>query len=257
MNNLVKLKAIHNFFKLLIWILIFNFNVYPQERWNDITEIMPQDGYQKKVINLALQENYINAQPAKQEKPLQVLVVFTHRDPGDWYQKTLVSKFYPNISVLNYKMKYNIGDGMYSDQVSFQKASVRHYLKNGSLFNNWPPVYPETAEIKKELEQNNYDQKFLLLTGNQSHLLIHSSIIKNFDRIILVSPNESLDSMKNELWQNKQVLWIGCKSEKKKLESLQVKFGGKILTYERSLTGKNLLLRNDQVLSDILTWING
>ncbi|MDH4263149.1 MAG: hypothetical protein OEV78_08920 [Spirochaetia bacterium] len=252
MNNL----KIHNFIKLFLWVFCFNLDVYPQELWNDVTETMPQNGYQKKVINLALQENYINVQPSKEEKSLPVLVVFTHRDPGDWYHKTLVNKFYPNISVLNYKMKYNIGDGMYSDQASFEKASVKHYLKNGVLFNSWPSVYPETAEIKKELEQNNYEQKFLLLTGNQSQVLIHTGILKNFDRIILVSPNESLDSMKNDLWQNKQVLWVGSKYEQRKLESLQVKFGGKILTYERSLTGKNLLLRNDQVLSDILTWIN-
>jgi hypothetical protein len=260
MSHLKNKGAAKNLVKVLFWFLLIPSQIISQEikqeLWNDIVETTAGNGYQKKVINLALQLNYVHFQPAQREKPLRVLVMLTQKDKNDWYFKTIVDKFNPEISVLDYKLDNKINENPLADETAFQKARIEQYLKKGNLFNTWPPIYTETAEIKKELEQKNYDQKYLLLTGSQSKALIYSSLIKEFNRIIIVSPDNDLGAMKNEPWQNKQVLWIGAFHEKGKLENLQVRFGGKVLTYERSLTGQSLLMRNQKVLGDILTWLN-
>jgi hypothetical protein len=194
--------------------------------------------------------------PAQKEKSLQILVMISQKGRSEWFFKTILDKFNPEISILEYKLDYKIREEMFASRDIYQKARIKQYIKKGNLTNIWPPLHPETVEIKKELEQIKYDKKYLLLTGTQSQILVHSTLLKEFDQVIIVSPDNFPDDMNNEFWQNKNILWIGSDFEKGKLEGLKAKFGGKILTYSGAFRGQNLLMRNEKVLDDILDWIN-
>ena len=247
------------FFRAILYFGFYFFyaiNVQAQEVWSNISETTSENGYYKKILNLDFQMNHIHYQPSLQENPARVMVMISQSGKNDWYFKTISEKLNPEISILDFKLDYKLGESGMAVPSSFQKNRIKQYIKYGNLFNAWPPVYLEVAEIKRELEQKKYTQKYLLITGMQSHVLMYSRLIEDFNRIIIVSPEDDLDTLETNTWKDKEILWIGAAYEKNKLTNLQTKFGGKVYTYERSSDGQSLLVRNQKVLGDILAWLN-
>lgn len=255
MRRICKRVLLHSFTKVILCLFVAGSEIVPEELWNHINETTSQ-GYDKKTINLALQVNYVHFDNIKEDKPLRILVMITpggsFRQSGQWYYEAVAEKFNPQMCVLDYRTI----DTRYTQKAGYQKARLRGYLRTGDLAANWPPLYVETAEIKYELGRKTYTGKYLLLTGNQSEVLLHSELMRDFDKVILVSPGENLQQADTQKWQGRQVLWVGANHEKEKLASLQGRFGGTVLTYERPHTGQNLLLQNQAALDDILSWVN-
>ena len=241
---------------IILTVVLSQNTLHSEELWSHITETTSGNGYHKKVINLALQLNYIHFRPAEKESNLRVLVMMSSKESSDRFYQTILEKFNPKVAVLNYKFDLKSRQQIAEDKERFKKARIKQYIKQGNLFHTWPPLYTEAVEIKQDLASKNFTQKILLLTGNQSGFLKYTEMVKDFTSIIIVSPDEDLLSIGKENWGNKQVLWIGAYFEKDKLEKFQTKFGGKVLTYERFLTGQNLLMRNIKVLDDISSWMS-
>lgn len=256
-NKGFNMSSIRGTIKVLLVFFLGQYALFSEDLWSHISETTAGNGYSKKVLNLALQLNYIQYNPALEVNKSRALVLLTETGNRDRYSKLIEEKFNSGIAIINYKFDFKSRDQLTGDKESYNKLRIKQYLKHGSLLHMWPPIYPETAEIRKELDSKGYEQRYLLLTGNQSNILNHSALLSSFNRIILVSPDANLEDSEQKFWQGKDILWIGASYEKLKLEKLQTRYGGKILVYERSSVGARLLMRNEKVLGDILSWLNG
>ncbi|MDH4200142.1 MAG: hypothetical protein OEV66_07150 [Spirochaetia bacterium] len=224
--------------------------VNPEEIWNTWTH--GDKDVTKKFLNLGLQFNFIYYKPSENSKKTSLLMI-NEGKPQKWFLKTIVEKFGTDISV----MEYQTSQPFIYNEAQYRALRIKNYLKTSEMMNSWPPLFLEVQEIHLELGRGDYGEKILLLSGTQSNLLNQTKIISDFERLIILSPDESLENMTDAPWKNKKVLWMGALYEKSKLQKLQSKFGGVIQTYERSSTGKNLLLSNLKVLDDIYNWIKG
>jgi hypothetical protein len=238
-----------NKLQLLAIFLVSISIVAAPEGWDNFTGT--DNNYSRKLITLGLFPNYINVKKAKPQNGSEVLVFISDNPESDFYFKTLCEALCNDLSLIEYVTNRRY----YADKEQYEKERLRYYLRGRNQAAMWPPVFWEPKEIEIELNKSDFTKKHLLISGFQTAFLIEASMQNNYNSIILVSPDISLLSIDNTSFQEQNLLWVGGQSEENKLNLLQKKFGGNILTYSKSSAGRHLLMRNIQVLNDILDWI--
>ena len=203
------------------------------------------------LITLNLTPNQINQRRDAEANRSSVFVFISDGSQNDYLFRTLCDRFCGEFAVLEY-----VTSRYYpKSREQHNKERLRNYLGGNSRISAWPPFFWEPKELQREMARSGYTGKTLMLTGRQSDFIVHSNILFDYKRVIVISHNSSLLDKDRDSFSEKEVLWVGAGGESVKIKRFQEKFGGSVLHYPYNPPGNNLILTNVLVLDDILIWL--
>lgn len=144
------------------------------------------------------------------------------------------------------------------ESVSHKKRRVANYLRQKGLTGQWPPVFAGYRSFVEELSTMQSSRTGVVVPMEAWRLLAGDGAGRfAYDYYVFLSPGADLLQEDPGLFSEKPILWMGTRSEERRLESLQKRFGGDLVIYDKAGRGYVILSRNHYATKWLREWILG